>query len=182
MDGDFAVEFREFQGQCDDIFFNAFQQRKFLVLAVRGRRKSNRLGKGFNHTFAVYYSAYNRNKTAIRKRQHKAQRRHNSFAGIQENFCRNVSTDEAVYMRLYRLLARTFVDMDFVDGYVGVSLKYRKYRDRIFCLLFFLCCIVPSGYDIHAIRKTCAGFATVFQVLSVVVAPYYLLRFVRALA
>ena len=74
------------------------------------------------------------------------------------------------------------MDMDFVGGYVGVSLKYRKYRGRIFRLLLLLCGIVPSGYDIHAIRKTCAGSATVFQVLSLVVAAYYLLRFVRALA
>lgn len=48
---------------------------------------------------------YNRNKTAIRKQQHKTQRRYNSFACIQENIRRNVSTDEAVYMRVYRLLA-----------------------------------------------------------------------------
>ena len=105
MDSNFAVGFREFQGQCDYVFFNAFQQRKFLVLAVCGRNESKRLGKDFNHTSAVYYSDYYRNKTAIRKRQHKAQRRHNSFAGIQENICRNVSTDKAIYMRLYRLLA-----------------------------------------------------------------------------
>ena len=147
-------------------------------MAICGGAISKRLGKGFNHTSAVYYCAYNCNKTAICKRQYKAQRRHDSLAGIQENFCRNISTDEAVYMRVYRLLARAFVDMDFVGGYVGVSLKYSKYRDRIFRLLLLLCGIVPSGYDIHAIRKTCARSATVFQVLSVVVAPYYLLRFV----
>ena len=85
-------------------------------------------------------------------------------------------------MRVYRLLARTFVDMDFVGGYVGVSPKYCEYRDRIFRLLLLLCGVLPSGYDIHAIRKTRAGSATVFQVLSVVVATHYLLRFVRALA
>ena len=107
---------------------------------------------------------------------------YNSATGVQENFCRNVSTDEAVYMRLYRLSARAFVDMDFVGGYVGVSLKSCKYCNRIFRLLLLLCGIVPSGYDIHAIRKTRAGSATVFQVLSVVVVTYYLLCFVRALA
>jgi len=105
MDGNSTVGFREFQGQCDDIFFNAFQQGKFLILVICGRHKSKRLGKGFNHTFAVYYSTYNRNKTAIRKQQHKTQRRFNSFACIQENIRRNVSTYEAVYMLLYRLLA-----------------------------------------------------------------------------
>ena len=74
------------------------------------------------------------------------------------------------------------MDMDFVGGYVGVSLKYRKYCNRIFRLLLLLCGIVSSGYYIHAIRKTRAGSATVFQVLSVVVVTYYLLCFVRALA
>ena len=72
MDGDFAVGFREFQVQCDDVFFNDFQQRKFLVLAVCCRDESERMGKDFSRTSAVYYSSYNRNKTAIRKRQHKA--------------------------------------------------------------------------------------------------------------
>ena len=178
MDSNFAVGFREFQGQCDDIFFNAFQQRKFPVLAVLGRRESKRLGKDFNHTSAVLFGADYSDKKNVCKRQHKAQCRHDSLAGIQENICRNVSTDEAVYMRLYRLSARAFVDMDFVGGYVGVSLKYRKYRDRIFRLLLLFCGIVQGGYDIHAIRKTRARSATVFQVLSVVVAPYYLLHFV----
>ena len=182
MDGNFTVGFREFQGQVDNIFFNAFQQRKFLVLAVRDRNKSKRLGKGFNHTSAVLFGADYSDKKNVCKRQHKAQCRHDSFAGIQENICRNVSTDKAICMRVYRLLARAFVDMDFVGSYVGVSLKYSKYRDRIFRLLLLLCGIVPCGYDIHAIRKTCAGSATVFQVLSVVVAAHYLLRFVRALA
>ena len=72
--------------------------------------------------------------------------------------------------------------MDFVAYYVGVPLKYSKYRDRIFRLLLLLCGIVPSGYDIYAIRKIRARSATVFQVLSVVVAAYYLLCFVRVLA
>lgn len=65
---------------------------------------------------------------------------------------------------------------------MGVSLKSCKYCNRIFRLLLLLCGIVSSGYDIHAIRKTRAGSATVFQVLSVVVVTYYLLCFVRALA
>ena len=71
-------------------------------------------------------------------------------------------------MRVYKLLARTFADMDFVGGYVGVSLKYSKYCDRIFCVLLLLFCIVPGGHDIHAIRKIGNRFATAFQVLPVV--------------
>ena len=74
------------------------------------------------------------------------------------------------------------MDMDFVGDNVDFSLKYRKYCDRIFRLLLLLCGIVPSGYDIHAIRKTRARSATVFQVFSVVVVTHYLLHFVRALA
>lgn len=45
-------------------------------------------------------------KTTVCKRQHKAQRRHSSATGIQENICRNVSTDKTVYMQLYRLFTQ----------------------------------------------------------------------------
>ena len=59
--------------------------------------------------------------------------------------------------------------MDFVAYYVGVSLKYSKYRDRIFRVLLLLFCVVPGEHDIHTIRKIGNRFATVFQFLSVVV-------------
>ena len=72
--------------------------------------------------------------------------------------------------------------MDFVAYYVGVSLKYSKYRDRIFRVLLLLFCVVPGGHDIHAIRKIGNRFATTFKVLSVVVTAHSCLRFVRALA
>ena len=62
--------------------------------------------------------------------------------------------------------------MDFVAYYVGVPPKYSKYRDRIFRVLLLLFCVVPGGHDIHAIRKIGNRFATVFQVLSVVVVKY----------
>lgn len=130
------------------------------------------MGKDFCHTFAVYFGGHNRYKTTVCKRQHKAQRRHSSATGIQENICRNVSTDKAFYMRIYRLFARAFVDMDFVAYYVGVPLKYRKYRDRIFRVLLLLFCVVPGGHDIHAIRKIGNRFATNFKILSVVVVSY----------
>ena len=74
------------------------------------------------------------------------------------------------------------MDMDFVAYYVGVSLKYSKYRDRIFRVLLLLFCIVPGRYNLHAIRKIGNRFATVFQFLSVVVTAHSCLRFVRALA
>ncbi len=151
-------------------------------MAICDRGKSKCLGKGFNHTSAVLFGVDYSDKKNVRKRQHKAQRRYNSATGVQENICRNVSADEAVYMRLYRLLARAFVDMDFVDGYVGVSLKSCKYRDRIFRVLLLLFRIISGGHDIHAIRKIGNRSATAFKVLSVVVAAHSCLRFVRALA
>ena len=128
--------------------------------------------KNLRHTFAVYFGGHNRYKTAVCKRQYKAQRRHSSATGIQENICRNVSADKTVYMRLYRLFTRAFVDMDFVAYYVVVSLKYSKYRDRIFRVLLLLFCVVPGGHDIHAIRKIGNRFTASFKVLPVVVVKH----------
>ena len=74
---------------------------------------------------------------------------------------------------------------DFKASSINISTTINdsiSYCNRIFRLLLLLCGIVSSGYYIHAIRKTRARSATVFQVLSVVVVTYYLLCFVRALA
>lgn len=72
--------------------------------------------------------------------------------------------------------------MVFVAYYVGVPLKYSKYRDRIFRVLLLLCGIVSGRYNLHAIRKVSNRFATACKVLSVVVATHSRLRFVRVLA
>ena len=73
------------------------------------------------------------------------------------------------------------MDMDFVGGYVGVSLKYSKYRDRIFRVLLLLFCVFRFCRDIYANRKTRSGFATVLSILPVVGTYLYSLRFIRAI-
>ena len=77
---------------------NGFREKR-IEAEKAARKKKNGLEISLEDIYAEFGADYS-DKKNVCKRQHKAQRRYNSVTGVQEDICRNVSADEAVYMRL----------------------------------------------------------------------------------
>ena len=71
MGYDFAVRLREFQGQCDVVFQNAFQQGKPYELAIGYGRENGFGSEDPDAHFTVYSRRRFDNQTAVCERKHR---------------------------------------------------------------------------------------------------------------
>ena len=100
------ADFETFKANCIAFFRLFISKENFLSWLNSTGGKAGVWAKIFIILLPCILAVIIAIKRLYAKGNKKAQRRHSSATGIQENICRNVSTDKAFYIQLYRIFTR----------------------------------------------------------------------------